>query len=53
MKSDAWGAVYHLEDRDAFEASLAAGGAVPQGLRCLEQCVFPYGTWNTLGEVFE
>ena len=50
---DAWGAVYHLEDRDAFEASLAAGDAVPQGLRCLEQCVFPYGTWNTLGEVFE
>ena len=50
---DAWGAVYRLEDRDAFEASLAAGDAVPQGLICLKQCVFPYGTWDTLGESFE
>ena len=50
---DAWGAVYHLEDRDAFEASLASGEAVPQGLTCLEQCIFPYGTWDTLNEAFE
>ena len=50
---DAWGAVYHLEDRDAFEASLAAGEAVPRGLTCLRQCVFPYGTWDTLSEAFE
>lgn len=50
---DAWGAVYHLEDRDAFEASLAAGEAVPRGLTCLETCIFPYGTWDTLAEAFE
>ena len=50
---DAWGAVYRLVDRDAFDASLAAGDAVPQGLTCLRQCVFPYGTWDALGEAFE
>ena len=50
---DAWGAVYHLEDRDAFESSLAAGEAVPQGLTRLETCIFPYGTWDTLNEAFE
>ena len=50
---DAWGAVYHLEDRDAFEASMAGGEAAPQGLTRLETCIFPYGTWDTLSEAFE
>ena len=50
---DAWGAVYHLNDRDAFEASMAGGEAVPQGLACLETCIFPYGTWGTLNEACE
>ena len=50
---EAWGGVYRLEDRDAFEASMAAGDAVPQGLTPLEQCIFPYGTWEALGEAFE
>ena len=50
---DAWGAVYHLEDRDAFEASLTAGEAVPRGLTCLETCIFPYGTWGTLNKACE
>lgn len=50
---EAWGGVYRLEDRDAFEASMAAGDAVPHGLTPLEQCIFPYGTWEALGEAFE
>ena len=50
---EAWGEVCRLEDRDAFDASLAAGEAIPQGLTPLERCIFPYGTWDTLGEAFE
>ena len=50
---DAWGGVYRLEDRDAFEASMTAGDTVPQGLSPLERCIFPYGTWDALGEAFE
>ena len=50
---DAWGGVYRLEDRDAFEASMIAGDTVPQGLSPLERCIFPYGTWDALGEAFE
>ena len=50
---EAWGGVYRLEDRDAFEASMAAGDTVPQGLSPLERCIFPYGTWDALGEAFE
>ena len=50
---EAWGGVYRLEDRDAFEASMAAGDTVPRGLSPLERCIFPYGTWDALGEAFE
>ncbi|MBO6055027.1 MAG: hypothetical protein J6P31_05845 [Oscillospiraceae bacterium] len=48
LGSNEHGAVYRIEDEQAFQKALEAGVFTSDAMTLLERCVFPAGVWNLL-----